>query len=608
MRNTCLIPLATLVMACTAGGPDEGLDPDEHEDVIQQGLTQVTGFGSNPGNLQMFTYTPSGLPAGAPIVMVLHGCTQNATAMEATGWNSAANAHKLFLIYPQQQSSNNSSSCFNWFEAGDITRGQGEALSLRQMVDWALANTGADPNRVYVTGLSAGAFMAATLAAVYPEVFAGAAIHAGGPHRCATSLVDAYSCMSPGVNRTPAAWGDLVRSSYSGYTGRRPKISIWHGTSDTTVKPLNLTESMEQWTNVLGADQTADLTETIAGHTHKVYKDSAGASVVETYEIASMGHAVPVDPQFTIPGGGACGSTAAYMSDFNICAVYQQELFFGLATGTGGDTTPPSVQLTSPAAGATVSGNITLAATASDNTSVARVELLVDGAQVASDTAAPYEVTWNSASVGDGSHVVTARAVDTAGNTATSERTITTQNGTVGNPTTVSFASISAEDGYVKANADGSSPAVGTITTPAVGRGTDGKQNRSILSFDTSSLPDGATILSATVTVTYSSGLGTPWTTPAGNSLVVDVRRGTFGTSITEITDWAAAADASAAASIAAFSSGTQTSGGFSAAGLGAVNRTGRTQLRLRFTLDPTTTSYVFLGQGAASTLTVTYQ
>jgi hypothetical protein len=411
--------------------------------------------------------------------------------------------------------------------------------------------------------------------------------------------------MSPGVNRTPAAWGDLVRNAVPGYAGRRPKISIWHGVSDTTVKPANLTELMEQWTNVHNTDQTPDLTETLSGHTHKVYRDGAGAAVVETYEIAGMGHAVAIDPQFTIPGGGACGNTAAYMTDANLCAVYLQEQFFGLVAG---DTTPPTVQLTSPAAGATVSGTVTLAATAGDDTGVARVDFLVDGAQVGSDTAAPYEVAWSSSTVADGSHVVTARAVDTSGNTTTSQRTITTQNGTTGNPTTVTFSSIAAEDGYVKANADGSSPAVGAFTTLAVGRGTDGKQNRTLLSFDTSSLPDGASIIAATVTVTYSSGSGDPWSTPAGNSLVVDVRRGTFGAAATETTDWAAAADAAAAASIAGFASGTKTSSSFSASGRGAINATGRTQLRLRFSQDPAATAYVFLAQGASATLTVTYQ
>ena len=43
------------------------------------GLTQVTGFGSNPGNLGMYAYLPTGLPAGAPLVVALHGCTQSAT-------------------------------------------------------------------------------------------------------------------------------------------------------------------------------------------------------------------------------------------------------------------------------------------------------------------------------------------------------------------------------------------------------------------------------------------------------------------------------------------------------------------------------------------------
>jgi poly(hydroxyalkanoate) depolymerase family esterase len=513
MRNTCWISLAMLLVACVSRSEDASA-PDEPEGVVQQELSQVTGFGSNPGNLLMFTHVPSGLPANAPVVLVLHGCTQTAAAMEASGWTAAANAHGFYLVYAQQQSANNSASCFNWFEPGDIARGQGEALSLRQMVGWVLANASTDPDRIYVMGFSAGAYMAAVLAATYPDVFAGVAISAGGPYRCATTSSEAFMCMNPGVNRTPAAWGDLVRNAFPGYAGRRPKITLWHGATDTTVRPSNLTESMEQWTDVLGADQTPDLTETVAGHTHKVYRDGTGAAVVETYEIAGMGHAVPVDPQFALPGGAACGSTGAYFSDVNLCAVYRQELFFGLVEG---DDPPPT-------------------------------------------------------------------------------------------GTTVSFSGIAAEDGYVKALADGSSPAVGTISTLAVGRGTDGKYNRAILSFDTSSLPDGAVITAATVTVTYSSSSGSPWSNPAGNTMVVDVRRGTFGAAGTETSDWAAAADAAAAATIAAFSSGTRTSSGFSAAGLGAINTAGRTQLRLRFSADQTSTAYVFLGQGTSTTLTVTYQ
>lgn len=602
--------LAVGWLAWTAAGcGPEGLGGEGTEELgqVQSGLTQVTGFGSNPGNLLMYRHVPAGLPSGAPLVLVLHGCTQSAAAMEASGWTAAANAQKVYLIYAQQQSSNNSSTCFNWFEPGDIARGQGEALSLKQMVDWVKANASIDPARVFVTGFSAGAYMAAVMAATYPDVFAGAAVQAGGPYRCATTSSEAFSCMNPGITKTPQQWGDLVRNAYPGYSGPRPRIALWHGTSDFTVRPANLTESVKQWTNVLGGDQTADVSDTVLGQAHRVYNGGSGNPGVETFEVSGMGHAIAIDPQFTLPSGGACGATGSYLTDANICATYYQELFFGLVGGGGGgDTTPPSVQLTAPAAGATVSGVVTLSADASDNVAVSKVDFLVDGAVVGTDSSAPYSVSWDSAQVANGGHTVTARAVDTSSNTASSSRSITTQN--TGGSTTVSFTSIAAEDGYVKAFADGTSAAVGTLSALAVGRGTDGKLNRTILSFDTASLPDGATVTAATVTVTYSSSSGNAWNDPAGNSMGVDVRTGTFGAAGMETGDWAAAASASWVATVAAFSSGTRQSSGFSGAGLSAVNRTGRTQLRLRFAQNQAATNYIFLQQGAAATLRVTYQ
>jgi len=608
--RTSRLTVAVAALALAAGcGPMEGADPDLGPvGNVAQGLTQVTGFGSNPGNLLMFTHVPPGLPANAPLVVVMHGCTQSASAMESSGWSAASDAQHFFVIYAQQQSSNNSSSCFNWFVSGDITRGQGEALSIKQMVDWAKANYSIDSSRVYATGFSAGAYFSSVLAATYPDVFAAVAVNSGGPYACATTQSDAFTCMNPGVTKTAQAWGDLVRGAFSGYTGPRPRVALWHGTQDFTVAIANMTESVKQWTNVFGADQTADVSDTVFGQAHKAYQDASGTNIVETFSINGMGHAVPIDPQFSFPGGGPCGTTGQYFSDQNICAAYLQESFFGLlGGGGGGDTTPPTVALTAPADGATVSGSVTISATASDNVGVSRVEFRVDGSLVGTSTAAPYQVSWNTASVGNGGHTVTAQAFDAAGNSASSSRSVTVSN--AGGTTTVSFSSIAADDGYVKAFADGTGAAVGTFTTLAVGRGTDGKFNRAIYSFDTSSLPDAASIVSATVTVTYSSGSGSPWSDPAGNSMAVDVKTGLFGASATaEVGDWGAAADASATASIAAFSSGTKTSSGFGAAGLSAVNRTGKTQVRLRFSQNQGATAYVFLTEGAGATLTVTYQ
>ena len=121
------------------------------------GLTEVSGCGSNPGNLKMCTYVPDDLEASRPLVVALHGCTQQASDYDdETGWVKLADKHKFALLLPQQQQANNATKCFNWFEQGDIERDQGEALSIRQMIDKMIADEAADSENVYVTGLSAG--------------------------------------------------------------------------------------------------------------------------------------------------------------------------------------------------------------------------------------------------------------------------------------------------------------------------------------------------------------------------------------------------------------------------------------------------------------------
>lgn len=569
--------------------------------------TEVTGFGSNPGNLRMFKYVPASLPTSAPMVVALHGCAQSAASYDAeSGWQRFADRFRFALLLPQQQSANNGSSCFNWFENGDTTRGQGEALSIRQMVDRMIADHGIAPSRVYITGLSAGGAMTAAMLATYPDVFAGGAIVAGLPYRCAGGQSAAFSCMNPGTDLSPTQWGDRVRVA-SSWAGPWPIVSIWHGDADFTVRPVNQNELLEQWTDVHGIDRTADVSETIGGYPRRVYRDASGAVRVETWTITGMGHGTPVDPG---NGETQCGTAGAYLLDVNLCSSYYIARFFGLDDLDG---VPPTATITAPANGANVSGNVNVSANASDNIGIERVEFLLDGALLGSDASAPYSVVWNSATATNGAHALAARAVDLAGNTGTSAAVNVTVSGgiTGGDTITTSFANEDANDGYVKAFAGGGSPAVGTLESSlglAIGRGTDGKFNRALLSFDTSSLPDGATVLSATLTVTYRSASGDPWSNPPGNRLTIDVRNGCFGACTMETADWGAAATATAVADIPPFSGGTRTSALFSAAGLAAVNRSGRTQLRLRFAADQSATHYLWIGNGATATLTVTYR
>jgi hypothetical protein len=80
------------------------------------------------------------------------------------------------------------------------------------------------------------------------------------------------------------------------------------------------------------------------------------------------------------------------------------------------DITPPTTLITSPAAGAIVSGTVTISATASDNVGVATVEFLADGVLLGTDTVAPYSFSWDTTKVANGSHTLKSRATDTSGN------------------------------------------------------------------------------------------------------------------------------------------------------------------------------------------------
>ncbi len=84
------------------------------------------------------------------------------------------------------------------------------------------------------------------------------------------------------------------------------------------------------------------------------------------------------------------------------------------------DTTAPSVSITAPTGGTQVSGSVIITANASDNIGVSSITVLVDGVAVGSGNSSPLNVTWNASSVAQGSHTITARAVDAAGNTGTS--------------------------------------------------------------------------------------------------------------------------------------------------------------------------------------------
>ena len=304
-------------------------------------LVQISNFGSNPGNLSMFSYRPDGLPAGSPLVVAMHGCGQSANDYYSNaGWRKYADLWRFALVFPQQVSANNMTSCFNWFQPGDQARGQGEALSVKQMVDYSVANHGVDRNRVFVTGLSAGGAMTAAMLATYPDVFAGGAVVAGIAYKCGTDQTSGVLCLSQRQNKTPQQWGDLVRGAFPGYPGPRPKVSIWYGSSDFTVNPLNADQLRDQWTNVAGIGQAPTSSSSLPGNTVRDDYHAGGAPVVQVYRVNGIGHGTPVDP------GSAtdqCGTVGTYYLD-SICSSFH----IGRSWGLAGGGTPPGPSPSSP--------------------------------------------------------------------------------------------------------------------------------------------------------------------------------------------------------------------------------------------------------------------
>lgn len=311
----------------------------------QSGLVELKEFGSNPGALRAWTHIPAKLPRSAPLVVVLHGCTQTAAGYDAhSGWSTLADAEGFALLFPEQQRANNGHLCFNWFQPEDTTRDQGEAASIRQMIERMAVAHGLDRRRIFVTGLSAGGAMASAMLATYPEVFAGGAIIAGLPHGVASTVPEAFDRMRghgmPDAVRLKA----LVRDA-SDHAAPWPTISIWQGGADRTVSPSNADAILDQWRGLHGVGAQPARSETVDGFPHEVWCDRKGRAVIERYDIPGMGHGTPLD-------GAEPGETAgAYLLDVGISSTRRIAQFWGLAPASAFRERPKPAAEAEPAGG-----------------------------------------------------------------------------------------------------------------------------------------------------------------------------------------------------------------------------------------------------------------
>nr|WP_314467004.1 PHB depolymerase family esterase [uncultured Novosphingobium sp.] len=289
-------------------------------------LRELSQFGDNPGALRAHLYLPPTLSKHPALVVVLHGCTQNAAGYDmGAGWSEMADRHGFALLFPEQQASNNPNLCFNWFSKEDSRRGAGEAQSIRNMIAAVVARHNIDAARIYVTGLSAGGAMTAVMLATYPEVFAGGAVVAGLPYGSAYGVPQALERMR-GQNMPERSELEMLVRQATSHAGPWPTLSVWHGSGDATVADLNATALLRQWGALHDIGETPDLSESTGSHTRRVWLDHHGRPVMEDHRIAGMGHGTPLKTS----GKGACGRAGAFMLEVGVSSSHQICSFWGL--------------------------------------------------------------------------------------------------------------------------------------------------------------------------------------------------------------------------------------------------------------------------------------
>ncbi|WP_329108597.1 PHB depolymerase family esterase [Micromonospora sp. NBC_01699] len=283
-------------------------------------LTEVTGFGTNPSNLRMHLYVPDRVAARPGILVALHYCTGTGPALySGTQFAAQADQYGFIVIYP---SATRSGQCFDVASAQSLRRdGGSDPVSILSMIRYVQQRYNGDPDRVFATGVSSGAMMTNVLLGNYPDVFKAGAAFAGVPHSCFATTDGSFwntQCATGQIIRTAQQWGDLARNAYPGYTGARPRMQLWHGTNDETLRYPNFGEEIKQWTNVHGLGQTPTFTDTPqSGYTRTRYGGSGGTAPVEAISMQGVPHNLPVNAAEAIR-------------------------FFGLNTTTPPTTPPPT--------------------------------------------------------------------------------------------------------------------------------------------------------------------------------------------------------------------------------------------------------------------------
>lgn len=194
-----------------------------------KGIFDERNYTGPAGSLAYSLYVPAQAKPGMPLVVMLHGCTQNPEDFaRGTGMNRLADELGFIVAYPRQTRSANAQQCWNWFKPEDQQRDRGEPALIAGVTRQVIAEQGADPDRVYVAGLSAGGAAAAIMGQAYPDIYAAIGIHSGIACGAARDLPSALMAMRNGGNAPRPGSGNTF-----------VPVITFHGDRDNTVNEVN---------------------------------------------------------------------------------------------------------------------------------------------------------------------------------------------------------------------------------------------------------------------------------------------------------------------------------------------------------------------------------
>ncbi len=291
----------------------------------------------NKGKLNAYIYSPpTKTNIKKPLVIVLHGCNQNANDIsEGAGWFDMANYYDFYVLLPEQRRSNNMMRCFSWYLDADTEKDKGAIASIHEMVQFTTSHYPIDNSQIFIYGVSAGAMMAVNYMAAYPDQLKSSAIIAGGSYKQIKNPLNVFSEMKNPTGVDNETLRKRLYSQNPDYKGSFPQLIVMHGTNDKVVHHSNSQLLIQQWKTTCEIEKVEQVelhpNKSIPRVTKSMYLNKENVPQIIYYNIENWGHYLMIDPGPPPTQGGTINK---YSVDANFFSTYEiiQDWQLNLAT------------------------------------------------------------------------------------------------------------------------------------------------------------------------------------------------------------------------------------------------------------------------------------